>query len=87
MAIAIAGKTLVESVSLAGTGTGWGETTAPALHAITVLIVAAFLLSAVVMWRRSLRRQLPKITSLSTRVTAVLSVGVWLVFATIPYWW
>lgn len=87
MAIAIAGKTLAESISLAGTATGWGEATAPALHEITVFIVAAFLLSALVMWWRGLLRPFPEIRSSRTRVTMVLSVGVWLVFATIPYWW
>jgi len=87
MAIAVAGKTLAESISLAGTATHWGETTAPALHAITVLIVVAFLLSGLVMWRKGLLRQFPEIKSSSTRLMLVLSAGVWLVFATIPYWW
>jgi preprotein translocase subunit SecG len=87
MAIAVAGKTLAESISLAGTATAWGETTAPALHAITVLIVVAFLLSAIVMWRRGVLGRFPQITQLGTRVALVLSAGVWLVFATIPYWW
>lgn len=87
MAIAVAAKTLAESISLAGTGTGWGETMAPALHAVTVLIVVAFLLSGIVMWRQGLLRHFPEINSLATRITLVLSAGVWLVFATIPYWW
>ncbi len=87
MAIAVAGKTLAESISLAGTATRWGETTGPALHGLTVLIVVAFLLSGLVMWRQGLLRQFPEIKSLGTRVTLVLSAGVWLAFATIPYWW
>jgi hypothetical protein len=87
MAIAVASKTLAESISLAGTGTSWGEMTAPALHVITVLIVLAFLVSAVVMWRRGLLRQFPEIKSSNTRVALVFSASVWLVFATIPYWW
>ena len=57
------GKTLAESLSLAGTGTGWGETMGPALHAITVLIVVAFLLTGIVMWRRGLLRRFPEMRS------------------------
>ena len=87
MAMAAAGKTLAESISLAGTATRWGVRAAPILQAITILIVVAFLLSAVVMWRRGLLRQFPDIKSLSTRVALVFSVTVWLVFATVPYWW
>ena len=87
MAIAAAGKTLAESISLAGTATRWGERAAPALQAITILIVVAFLLSAVVMWRRSLLRQFPEIKSMNARVALVFSLAVWMVFATIPYWW
>ncbi len=87
MAIAVAGKTLAESVSLAGTGTGWGETLGPALHAITVLIVVAFLLTGTAMWRRGLLRRFPQIRNQGTRAMLVLSAGVWLLFATIPYWW
>src|SRR6187455_1570188 len=38
MAVAVAAKTLAESVMLAGTGTTWGEVTAPALQAATIII-------------------------------------------------
>ena len=87
MAVAVAAKTLAESVMLAGTGTTWGEMTAPVLQAVTIVIVLAFLLSAVWMWRKGFLGKVPKLTGLRTQVTIVCSVGVWLAFATIPYWW
>jgi len=87
MAVAIAAKTLAESVMLAGTGTAWGETTAPVLQAVTILIVLAFLLSAAWMWRKGFLGSVPKVSDLRTQLTIVFSIGVWLTFATIPYWW
>jgi hypothetical protein len=87
MAVAIAAKTLVESVMLAGTGTAWGETTAPVLQAVTIVIVLAFLVSAAWMWRKGFLGRVPKVSGRRTQLTIVLSVGVWLTFATIPYWW
>ena len=87
MAVAVAAKTLVESVMLAGTGTAWGDATAPALQAVTILIVLAFLLSAAWMWRSGSLGTVPKVTGLRTHATIVVSVGVWFAFATIPYWW
>ena len=51
------------------------------------MIVLAFLLSAVWMWRKGFLGKVPKVTGLRTQVTIVFSVGVWLAFATIPYWW
>ena len=87
MAVAVAAKTLAESVMLAGTGTAWGEMTAPVLQAVTIVIVLAFLLSAAWMWRKGFLGKVPKVTGLRTQVTIVFSVGVWLAFATIPYWW
>jgi hypothetical protein len=87
MAVAVAAKTLAESVMLAGTGTAWGEATAPALQAITITIVVAFLLSAAWMWRRGILGRVPTVSGLRTQLTIVFSVGVWLTFATVPYWW
>ena len=87
MAVAVAAKTLVESVMLAGTGTAWGVMAAPVLQAATIVIVMAFLLSAAWMWRKGFLGQAPSVTGLSTQVAIVFSVGVWLAFATIPYWW
>jgi hypothetical protein len=87
MAVAVAAKTLAESVMLAGTGTAWGETTAPVLQALTIVIVLAFLLSAAWMWRKGFLGRVPKVSGLGTQLTIVFSVGVWLTFATIPYWW
>ena len=87
MAVAVAAKTLAESVMLAGTGSAWGETTAPVLQAATILIVLAFLLSAAWMWRKGFLGKVPEVTGVRTQVTIVVSVGVWFAFATIPYWW
>lgn len=87
MAVAVASKTLAESVVLAGTGTAWGEMTSPALNAVTLVIVVTFLLSAALMWRRGLLKGFPEVTSSRTRATIVFSVALWLAFATIPYWW
>ena len=87
MAVAVALKTLVESVNLAGTGTAWGAITDGALHAATIAIVVAFLVSAVWMWRKGVFRGVPQVTSPRVRTAIVFSVAVWLAFATIPYWW
>jgi hypothetical protein len=87
MAVAVASKTLVESVNLAGTGSAWGEMTAPALHAATIAIVVTFLVSALWMWRKGVFRGVPTVTSRRMRTAIVFSVAVWLAFATIPYWW
>ena len=87
MAVGVASKTLVESVNLAGTGSAWGEMTAPALHAATIAIVVAFLVSVVWMWRKGVFRGVPTVTSLRMRTAIAFSVAVWLAFATIPYWW
>ena len=87
MAVAVAAKTLAESVMLAGTGTTWGEVTAPALQAATIIIVLAFLLSAAWMWRKGLLGSVPTVSGPRTQLTIVFSVGVWLAFATVPYWW
>ena len=87
MAVAVAAKTLAESVMLAGTGTPWGETTAPVLQAVTILIVLAFLLSAAWLWRKGLLGSVPRVSGLGTLLTIVFSIGVWFTFATIPYWW
>jgi hypothetical protein len=87
MAIAVAAKTLAESVMMAGTGTGWGEPTAPVLQAVTIGIVIAFLVSAGWMWRKGSLGQVPSVPGLPLQLTIVFSVGVWLAFATIPYWW
>lgn len=87
MAVAIAAKTLVESVIVAGTGTAWGETTSPVLNALNIAIVVAFLLAAGLMWRRGSLKGVPGIKSWGTLAIIVFSVGVWFAFATIPYWW
>ena len=87
MAVAVASKTMAESVVLAGTGTAWGEMMSPALNAITIAIVVAFLLSAALMWRRGCLREFPEVRSSRARATIVCSVALWLAFATIPYWW
>ena len=76
MAVAVALKTLVESAM-----------TDPALHAATIAIVVAFLVSAVWMWRKGVFRGVPQVTSPRVRTAIVFSVAVWLAFATIPYWW
>jgi len=86
-AVAVATKTLTESVMLAGTGTAWGEATTPALQAVTIGIVLVFLLSAAWMWRKGFLGSVPTVSGLRTQLTIVFSVGVWLAFATVPYWW
>ena len=87
MAIAIAAKTLVESVTLAATGTPWGDMTSPVLNVAIIAIVAAFLLSAGLMWRRGLLRDVPEVKSARIRAAIVFSIAVWLACATLPYWW
>lgn len=87
MAAAIGAKTLLESVTLAGTGTAWGEMTSPVLNAAIIAIVIAFLLSAGLIWRRGLLKNVPAVPSWGARATIVVSVAVWFAFATIPYWW
>lgn len=77
----------VESVGLSGTGTDWGEVAAPWLHAITVLIVVVLTVYGSLMWRRGVLDGLPEVQSLGARTVMVVSVGVWLAFATLPYWW
>lgn len=87
LAVAIAAKTLLESVTLAGTGTAWGEMTSPLLNATIIAVVIAFLLSAGLMWRRGQLRQVPGVKSRAALAAIVFSIAVWFAFATIPYWW
>ena len=63
-----------------------GAITAPALHAATIAIVAAFLVVAVWMWRKGVLRGVPQVTSRRTRAAIAFSLAVWLAFATLPYW-
>jgi len=81
MAIAIAGKTVLESVMLAGTGTAWGDMTLGALQGLALLTVGAFVIYALVSWRRGLFSEVPALVSLSARLAVVLGVAVWAVFA------
>ena len=56
------------------------------LNAAIIGIVLAFLLSAGLIWRRGLLKNVPGVPSRGARATIVFSVAVWFAFATIPYW-
>lgn len=86
MAVAIAAKTVIESVMLAGTGTSWGEATSLGLQVLTILTVAAFVIYAVASWRRGLFSDVPDLPGAAARVTVALGIALWLACATIPYW-
>lgn len=87
MAAAIAAKTVLESVMLAGTGTRWGHAADGWLHALTILIVAAFIAFAVMSWHKGALRQVPALAGTPARLAVAAGIALWFAFATIPYWW
>ena len=90
MALAVGAKTLVESIGFAGTATTWGETVGSVLNIVTILIVVAFLAFVVAIWRSGALTQLPRGGTRGAWGTIGLiglSLGLWVTFATIPWWY
>jgi hypothetical protein len=84
MAIAITTKTWLETISLVITGTTVEAALALPLHVLTLLIVVAFVLYALVSWRRGRLAATP--TNAGSRVWAGVGCGIalWLACALLP---
>ena len=84
LAIAITAKTCVETISLVITGTRAENTFALALHVLTLTIVAAFLVYALLAWRRGRLGATPTIVGSRVWLGVGAGIALWLVCAMLP---
>ena len=81
LAIAIAAKTLVESVAIGATGTTWGDALTLPLQVVTILIVLAFIVYAVRLWRTGLLEAMPSVAPRTAYVQLAIGVALWFALA------
>ena len=84
LAIAITAKTCVETISLVIVGTPGETAVALPLHALTLMIVAAFVVYALVSWRRGWLAVPPQIAGARVWLGVGFGIALWLVCAMLP---
>ena len=85
LAIAVAAKTLLESVAISGTGTAWGHAMTLPLQAATISVVLAFIVYAARLWRAGLLEAMPTVAPRVMYVQLAIGVALWLALALAPY--
>ena len=84
LAIAITVKTWLETLSLAIVGTAANDTLGQPLHLLTVLIVAMFVVYAIVAWRRGRLTAVPDIKGRARWLGVGIGIALWLACAMLP---